>query len=45
MAYLAFPETGGVPGAATVQAPQRDTTLSALEWSVVAIAPRDKEEK
>jgi hypothetical protein len=42
MAYLAFPESGGIPGAATVQAPQRDTTLSALEWTIVALAERDR---
>lgn len=37
MAYLAFSEIGGAPAALT----QEKASLSALEWSVVALAERD----
>lgn len=42
MAYLAFPETGGAPAAAALTSPTRDATLSTLEWSIVALAERDR---
>lgn len=41
MAYTEFAEIGGAAPAGTI-APVRDATLSSLEWSVVAIAERDR---
>jgi hypothetical protein len=38
MAYLAFSEIGGASGAGTQE---KASSLSALEWSVVALAERD----
>lgn len=42
MAYLAFAETGGAAPALTARTPVRDAALSALEWSIVALAERDR---
>ncbi|SEN10093.1 hypothetical protein SAMN05192583_2037 [Sphingomonas gellani] len=42
MAYSEFAEIGGAAPAASVIAPVKDAVLSSLEWSVVAIAERDR---
>ncbi len=45
MAYTEFAELGGAgitTSTLTPRAPVKDATLSALEWSVVAIAERDR---
>lgn len=41
MAYLAFSEIGGATAPAPQAKAHEDATLSALEWSVVALAERD----